>query len=77
VAVGPLVVAGRVDERIGEEIEIGADLFEVAGRALARAVLDVAEMDDQLNLGSALISATSSGKFSSCGWPYGVSPITA
>ena len=41
-AVGPLVVARRVDERIDESVEVGANLFEVGGRALRGTVLDVA-----------------------------------
>ena len=49
-AIGPLVVAGGVDERIGEAVEVGPDLFEVGGRALRGAVLDVAEVHRQADL---------------------------
>ena len=45
-AVGPLVVAGRVDERIVERLEVREPGGEVRVVAAARAVLDVAEVHD-------------------------------
>ena len=46
VAVGPLVVAGGVDERLLEGVEGRADLCEVRVGALLAARLDVADVDD-------------------------------
>ena len=51
VAVGPLVVADGVDERVAELVEVGLDHLEVLVAAHARAVLDVAEVVDPLHRG--------------------------
>jgi hypothetical protein len=50
-AVGPLVVAGGVDERVGERLEVGQARLEVAVGAAAGTVLDVAEVDDPADVG--------------------------
>ena len=47
VAVGPLVVTRRVDQRVLEGVEVAADQPEVVVAADRRAVLDVAEVDDR------------------------------
>jgi hypothetical protein len=46
-AVGPLVVAGGVDQRVDEPVELGPDPAEVGVGALGRPALDVAEVVDQ------------------------------
>jgi hypothetical protein len=51
VAVGPLVVTGGVDQRVLEPVEVGPDLLEVAGVAAGGAVLDVAQVHDQADVG--------------------------
>jgi hypothetical protein len=48
-AVGPLVVTGRVDERVLERLEVGEPCSEVGGVAACGTVLDVAEVHDSAN----------------------------
>jgi hypothetical protein len=48
VAVGPLVVARRVEQRHAEAIELGADHLEVLRAAHRRAVLDVAHVKGEV-----------------------------
>ena len=47
VAVGPLIVAGGIDQRVGEAVEVAPDAGDVGIAALGRAALDVTEVVDQ------------------------------
>jgi len=51
VAVGPLVVARRVDQRVDEAVELGPDGGEVGVATDRRTVLDIAEVIDELDAG--------------------------
>ncbi len=57
VAIGPFVVAGRVDQRVLEGRKRVADEFEVRSVAARAAVLDVADVNDALDVRVRVISA--------------------
>jgi hypothetical protein len=76
-AVGPLIVARGVDQRILELVEAGPDLLEVGGVAERGAVLDVAEVDDQADVGIGIDLGDVVREVVDLRLPVGMSPMMA